>query len=162
MRYFKTNNPCSGIIQDLIAFYTSVQCAISQNTGIMKTEIEKQFLTVHFPLYYKIILMISTKLVNSAFKGSFYINVGAINCANNVRKIGQFRKRFNAAYSLWHCLSISRRNCSLTASLTVLMPMTVSAMVFVFPSFKQSIIFLASVESIFSLFLVLTFQKQNI
>ena len=103
------SNPCSGIIQDLIAFYTSVQCAISQNTGIMKTsrksstEMEKQFLTVHVALYYKIILMISTKIVDSAFKGSFYLNVGAINCANNVRKIGQFRKRFNAAYSL--CLS---------------------------------------------------------
>ena len=65
---------------------TSVQCAISQNSGIVKTsrkssrEIEKQFLTVHYPLYYKIILMILTKIVDSAFKGSFYLNVGAINC----------------------------------------------------------------------------------
>ena len=45
----------------------------------------QQFLTVHYPLYYKIILMISTKIVDSAFKGSFYLNVGAINCPSNIR-----------------------------------------------------------------------------
>ena len=88
--------------------------------GIVKTyrkssrEIKKQFLIVHYPLYYKIIMMILTKRVNSTFKGSFHLNVGVINCAKNVRKIGQFRKHFNAGYSLY--LSYSY------ASITILFP----------------------------------------
>ena len=65
---------------------------------------------------------------------------------------------FYSKHKFWHCLSMSQRNCSLIASLTVLLLMTVSAMVVAFPSFKEAMIFLASAQSIFSSFLALAFR----
>ena len=51
------------------------------------SEIEEKFPTLNHSLHYKIVLMVSAKVVDGTVKGCLYLNMGAINCPNNIRKI---------------------------------------------------------------------------